>query len=95
MPFILRWPEADMAGGRDVNDLCLDIDMLSSLTELCGVPAVTTKFLPPFVSHGSDEPQILQNDVAKYFDSGSSNLLTDSSPLSHLNCSGGTKRLAA
>ncbi|MHC4885226.1 MAG: arylsulfatase [Planctomycetota bacterium] len=41
VPFILRWAGGGFEGGKDIDDLCLDIDMLSTLTELCGIEAKT------------------------------------------------------
>jgi len=43
---------------------------------------MTTAF-PPGVNHGKDEPHFLQDDVAKYFAPGISNLPTESFPLVH------------
>lgn len=52
------------------------------------VPAgMMTAFLL-FVSHGKDEPQFLQNEVAKCFASGNSNRSTNSAPFIHWNWSG-------
>jgi hypothetical protein len=58
-------------------------------------PAGTITTWPLFDNQGSDDPQFLQNDVAKYFVSGGLYLPTFSSPLSHLKSSGATKRFAA
>lgn len=37
VPFFVRWPAGNLGGGRDVADLCLDIDLLPSLADLCGL----------------------------------------------------------
>jgi arylsulfatase B len=38
VPFFLRWPAGGMTGGRDVAEMCLDIDLLPTFIELCGLP---------------------------------------------------------
>jgi len=58
-------------------------------------PAGTITTWPLFDSHGSDDPQVLQNDVAKYFVSGGSYRPTFSSPLNHLKSPGATNTFAA
>jgi len=59
------------------------------------VPAGTMTTRPLFESHGSDEPQFLQKQVAKYFVCSGSYLPTNSSPVSQLKSPGATNRLAA
>jgi len=59
------------------------------------VPAGMMTTFPLFDSHGNDDPQLLQKDVAKYFVSSGSNLPTLSSPLDQLKSAGDTNRLAA
>ena len=54
------------------------------------MPAGTTTALPVFPNQGKDEPQFLQNVVAKYLGSSGSNLPIYSSPDNHLKCSGKT-----
>jgi len=54
------------------------------------VPAGTTTALPVFPNHGKNEPQFLQNDVAKYLVSLGSYLPTNSLPLSQLKSFGDT-----
>lgn len=38
VPFFIRWPEGQIAGGRDVKELTAHIDVLPTLAELCDVP---------------------------------------------------------
>ncbi|HBQ63682.1 MAG TPA: Cerebroside-sulfatase [Clostridiales bacterium] len=38
VPFFLRWPGGGMVGGRDVEEMCLDVDLLPTLAELCELP---------------------------------------------------------
>jgi len=59
------------------------------------VPAGMITTLPLFDSHGNEEPQFLQKQVAKYFVSTGSYLPTNSSPLIQLKSSGDANRLAA
>lgn len=35
VPFIIRWANGNIVGGRDVDDLCLDIDILPTLIDVC------------------------------------------------------------
>jgi hypothetical protein len=58
---------------------------------LSSVPAGTITAFPDCVSHGRDDPHCLQNVVAKYLASGSSNLATNSSPFSQRKSCGETK----
>jgi len=37
VPFIIRWPNGNIDGGEDIDEMCLDIDMLPSFIELCGL----------------------------------------------------------
>ncbi len=38
-PWFVRWPAAGLAGGREVAEMALDIDVLPTLIELCGLEA--------------------------------------------------------
>jgi arylsulfatase A-like enzyme len=35
VPFFLRWPAGGMDGGRAVNEMCLDVDLLPTFVDLC------------------------------------------------------------
>jgi hypothetical protein len=59
------------------------------------VPAGTMTTFPLFDNHGSEDPQFLQKQVAKYLVLSGSYLPTNSSPLSQLKSSGDTNKLAA
>lgn len=37
VPFFIRWPGGNIGGGRDVGEMCLDIDLMPTLTDLCGM----------------------------------------------------------
>ena len=37
VPFFLRWPDGDIGGGRNVDQLTAHIDVMPTLLELCGV----------------------------------------------------------
>jgi hypothetical protein len=49
------------------------------------VPAGMTTTLPPFERQGNEDPQFLQNAVAKYLVSFGEYVPTIDSPLTHLN----------
>jgi hypothetical protein len=38
VPFFVRWPRGGLAGGRDVTEMALGIDLLPTLADLCGLP---------------------------------------------------------
>lgn len=37
VPFFVRWPEAGMQGGKDIQEMTLGIDMLPTFIDLCGL----------------------------------------------------------
>ncbi|HPQ48260.1 MAG TPA: arylsulfatase [Clostridia bacterium] len=37
VPFFVRWPEAGIAGGRDIHNLAANVDFMPTLLELCGI----------------------------------------------------------
>ena len=37
VPLFLRWPAGGLAGGRDIDQLCANIDIKPTLLELCGI----------------------------------------------------------
>ncbi|MBA64120.1 MAG: N-acetylgalactosamine 6-sulfate sulfatase [Planctomycetaceae bacterium] len=37
VPMFIRWPDGKLTGGRDVDTLCAHIDVLPTLSELCGL----------------------------------------------------------
>jgi len=37
VPFFIRWPRRGMAGGREIGEMTLDIDVLPTLIDLCGL----------------------------------------------------------
>ncbi len=37
VPFFIRWPAAGIEGGRDLDEMVLDVDFLPTLIELCGL----------------------------------------------------------
>lgn len=37
VPMFIRWPDGKLTGGRDVDQLCAHIDVLPTLSELCGL----------------------------------------------------------
>jgi hypothetical protein len=37
VPFFIRWPAGGIGGGRDVDAMCLDIDLLPTFIDLCGL----------------------------------------------------------
>ena len=63
VPFFVRWPAGGIAGGRDVSRLTAHIDVLPTLTELCGLPLPANRKLdgkslvPLLRGHGSDWPE--------------------------------------
>lgn len=59
------------------------------------VPAGITTDLPILVSHGREEPQVLQNEVAKCFAAGNSYLPTEPSPSSQSKFLGSMMMLLA
>ena len=38
-PWLLRWPDGDLDGGKDVTEMSLHVDVLPTLIELCGLQA--------------------------------------------------------
>ncbi|MEQ8556515.1 MAG: arylsulfatase [Cyclobacteriaceae bacterium] len=42
VPFFIHWPEGGLVGGRDIPDLTAHIDVLPTLTDICGVPLPDT-----------------------------------------------------
>jgi arylsulfatase A-like enzyme len=38
VPFMIRWPKGRLGGGRDVGDMALDVDVLPTMIDLCGLP---------------------------------------------------------
>ncbi len=37
VPFFIRWPKGKLTGGRDVDEMVLDIDLLPTFIDLCGL----------------------------------------------------------
>ena len=61
VPFFLRYPRGALGGGRDIDTLCANIDVMPTLLELCGVPA------PPGVRwHGRSLVPLLQEGAAPW-----------------------------
>ena len=62
VPFIIRWPNGNITGGKDIDEMCLDIDMLPSFIELCGLencaekPFDGTSFAPLLTGEKSEMP---------------------------------------
>ncbi len=44
VPFLIRWPDGSITGGKDVDTLTAHIDVLPSLIELCGLSSGDTHF---------------------------------------------------
>ncbi len=38
VPFFIRWPGGGLTGGRDIGEMALDIDLLPTFMDLCGLP---------------------------------------------------------
>ena len=43
VPFIIRWKNGKICGGKDIDEMCFDIDMLPSFIELCGIKNTAQK----------------------------------------------------
>lgn len=41
VPFFIRWPNGQLQGGRDIDELAAHVDLLPTLTALCGIPLPT------------------------------------------------------
>ena len=39
VPFFIRWPAGEMAAPRAVSEMCLDVDLLPTFVDLCGLPS--------------------------------------------------------
>jgi hypothetical protein len=37
VPFFIRWPKGKLTGGRDIDEMVLDIDLLPTIIDLCGL----------------------------------------------------------
>lgn len=37
VPFFIRWPRGSLSGGRDIGEMALDIDLLPTFIDLCGL----------------------------------------------------------
>ncbi|MDE0767152.1 MAG: arylsulfatase [Opitutaceae bacterium] len=44
VPFLIRWPDGSITGGKDVDTLTAHIDVLPSLIDLCGLSPGDTRF---------------------------------------------------
>lgn len=44
VPFIIRWPNGKLLGGKDIEELALDVDLLPTFIELCGLESPEIKF---------------------------------------------------
>ena len=44
VPFFVRWPRGELTGGRDIDEMVLDVDLLPTLIELCGLAAPDVEF---------------------------------------------------
>ena len=40
VPFFVRWPKGDVRGGRDIDALAAHVDVMPTLTELCGLKPI-------------------------------------------------------
>ena len=56
VPFILRWPDGKIEGGKSVETLTAHIDILPTFIELCGLTAPETEY------DGSDISELLYSD---------------------------------
>ncbi len=57
VPFFIRWPESDINGKRDVNQLTAHIDVFPTLVDLCGL-----KFVPVKALDGTSLMPLLKGD---------------------------------
>ncbi|QGY42539.1 sulfatase-like hydrolase/transferase [Maribellus comscasis] len=57
VPFFIRWPESDINGKRDVNQLTAHIDVFPTLVDLCGL-----KFVPFKALDGTSLTPLLKGD---------------------------------
>ncbi|MBN1673099.1 MAG: arylsulfatase [Kiritimatiellae bacterium] len=62
-PLFLHWPAGGLTGGRDVTRLTANVDMLSTLAELCGIPGPD-----PNRVHGKSIVPLLRGDEAGWPD---------------------------
>ena len=37
VPFFIRWPNGQLTGGKDIDEMVLDVDLLPTLIDLCGL----------------------------------------------------------
>ena len=44
VPFMIRWPDGRLEGGRDIGEMALDVDVLPTMIDLCGLPDPGVKF---------------------------------------------------
>lgn len=57
VPFIIRWPNGNITGGKDINEMALDIDLIPTFIDLCGLENPDTKFDgTSFAETLNDEP---------------------------------------
>ena len=61
VPCFLRWPGGGLGGGRDIERLCANIDLMPTLLELCGVDPG-----PGPDMHGRSLRPLLQDDAADW-----------------------------
>ncbi len=71
VPFFIHWPAGDLTGGRDVKSLTAHLDVLPTLSELCGVNVPETHH-PDGVSFASqlkspDAPPQRDHLVVQYY----------------------------
>ncbi|HYW94908.1 MAG TPA: arylsulfatase [Bacteroidales bacterium] len=57
VPFFIRWPDANIEGGRDVSKLTAHIDIFPTLVDLCGL-----KFVPVKPLDGTSLKPLLEGD---------------------------------
>lgn len=43
VPFFVRWGNGGVGGGRDIDEMCLDIDLLPTFIDICGMENTATK----------------------------------------------------
>ncbi|RME67232.1 MAG: N-acetylgalactosamine-4-sulfatase [Verrucomicrobia bacterium] len=63
VPFYLRWPAGGLGGGRDIDRLTANIDLLPTLAELCGIQIPDTE-----QHHGTSLAPLLRDDAPDWPD---------------------------
>lgn len=70
VPFFIRWPKANIEGGKDVNELTAHFDLFPTLIDLCGL-----KFVPVKPLDGISLKPLLEGDNSHWPDR---TIITDS-----------------